>query len=132
MLPVGMAWTRVNVSPKISSQRAGWIARVSSSVRSCRSFCSSARQRAPTRLPSHRHAGGAVTVGASASAHAAGGAAGRADFTEALSSLVVGQRAAGEVTEHVLERSALPEARLEIVRGPERLEPPAVHQGDPV
>jgi len=36
-----MAWIRLKVSPKMISQRAGWMARVQSSVRSCRIFLSS-------------------------------------------------------------------------------------------
>ena len=44
MLPVGIAWKRLNVSPKITSHSTGCTARVSTSVRSWRSFCSSTRQ----------------------------------------------------------------------------------------
>ena len=47
-----MAWILVNVSPKISSQSAGWMARVYSSVRSCRSLRSSTQHSVNVRLAS--------------------------------------------------------------------------------
>src|SRR5665648_698081 len=49
-----MARSRLNVSPKTTSHRTGWTARVTSSVRSCFSFCSSTRQKVTTREPSRR------------------------------------------------------------------------------
>ena len=48
----GIAWIRLNVSPKITSHRTGWTARVTSSVRSWRSFWSSTRQKVPTAMDS--------------------------------------------------------------------------------
>jgi len=53
-LPVGIACTRLKVSPKMTSQSAGCTARVKSSVRSWLIFCSSTRQNVPTRLGSRR------------------------------------------------------------------------------
>jgi len=49
---VGIARNRVKVSPKMSSHSAGWIARVTSSLRSWRSFWSSTRHMVATRLAS--------------------------------------------------------------------------------
>ena len=81
--PVGMAWICVNVSPKISSHSAGWIARVNSSVRSWRSFCSSTRQSAPMR----RRAGAGGPRAPPGSAETAGGAARVTDTRIPLRSL---------------------------------------------
>src|SRR5437016_13637297 len=111
MPPVGMALIRVKVSPKISSQSAGWIARVYSSVRSCRSFCSSTMHIALTRVSTTLHparARGGVNNSSrprdEASADAGGGTAGAPDITEPLC-LVVGfvEATADEVPEDVLQ-----------------------------
>ena len=57
-----MARIWLKVVPKMTSQRIGWIARVTSSLRSCRSFCSSTRQNVPTREASRRRPGAASLV----------------------------------------------------------------------
>src|SRR6266700_4578233 len=101
MCPVGMACRRLNVSPKIRSQSAGWIARVASSVRSWRIFWTSARQNVRMRPPSHRHAGGALGSAIVVSAEATRDAPGAAYVTELPSFL---ERIAGVEAEHVLER----------------------------
>src|ERR1700761_3661482 len=92
-LPVGMAWMRLNVSPKISSQRIGCTARVKSSLRSCESFCSSTRQNVATRLGKRCQTG--------TSTEAARGPPSATDFTE-TSLRLFGEAAAGELAEHVL------------------------------
>src|SRR6266508_4813028 len=113
MCPVGMAWRRSKVSPKIRSHSAGWIARVSSSVRSWRIFWISARQNVAMRLPSHRHAGGAGGGVNVASAEAACDAPGATNVTELPSFL---ERVAGVEAEHVLEGRLRPETRFELGR----------------
>jgi hypothetical protein len=59
---VGMAWIRLNVSPKISSHSAGWMARVYSSARSWRIFLSSTQHSVPMRLSSRRAAASGVSL----------------------------------------------------------------------
>src|SRR5574341_349421 len=125
MCPVGMAWRRSNVSPKISSHSAGWIARVISSVRSWRIFWTSTRQNVAIRLPSHFHAGGLGGSAMAASAEAAGDAPGATNVTELPSFL---ERVAGVVTEHVLERGLGTEARLELGRRTHGANAAAVHE----
>src|SRR6516164_5806035 len=101
---VGIAWILVNVSPKISSQSAGWMARVYSSVRSWRILRSSTQHSVMTRLASRRAIADAVSSGRSGnagSAEAAGGAPGATDVTDASPLGVVVERAAGVVPEHV-------------------------------
>src|SRR5215472_17751807 len=110
-----MAWIRLNVSPKMISHSAGWMARVYSSVRSCRILRSSTQQSVTTRLPSRRaiadavssgRSGNALTRGAGpsdppgvGSAEAAGGTPGATDVTDAPPLAVVVERAAGVVAE---------------------------------
>src|ERR1700742_211372 len=98
--PVGIAWIRLNVVPNTASQSAGWTVRVTSSVRSWRSFCSSTRHIAPTRRAS------SVTspTGEKRSADAAGGAAGRTDIAHAPFLLGLREGVAGVVAEDVVER----------------------------
>src|SRR5437879_13229688 len=98
MCPVGMAWRRSNVSPKISSHSAGWIDRVSSSVRSWRIFWTSARQNVAMRLPSHFHAGGVGGGVNAASTESARDAPRATNVTELPSFL---ERVAGVEAEHV-------------------------------
>src|SRR6266511_944327 len=129
MCPVGMAWRRSNVSPKIRSHSACWIARVISSVRSWRIFWISARQSVAMRLLSHRHTGGLGGGVNVASAEAACDAPGATNVTESPSFL---ERVARVVTEHVLERRLRPEARFELGRGAHGADAAAVHERDPV
>src|SRR5436190_1928355 len=120
-----MAWRRSNVSPKISSHSAGWIARVSSSVRSWRIFWISTRQNVAMRLPSHFHAGGLGGSVAAASAESACDAPCATNVTELPSFL---ERVAGVETEHVLERRLGPEACFEVGRRSHGANAAAVHQ----
>src|SRR5262249_61573476 len=111
-----MACSRSKVVPKISSHRAGWIARVASSVRSWRIFWISTRQKVAMRLPSHRHAGGEGGGADAASPEAAGGRRGATDGTEAPARPA---RGTGAVTAHLLQPRHGPEARLRRgLRGP--------------
>src|SRR6476469_1298767 len=108
MPTVGITRILVKVSPKISSHRAGWIARVYSSVRSCRSFCSSTTHIAPTRAATTRQparARGGVSSRREVSAEPGSGAAGAADIAEPLLPVLVRvvEIAAREVAEDVLE-----------------------------
>src|SRR6202035_2441173 len=97
-----MAWILLNVSPKIISQSAGWMARVYSSVRSCRSLRSSTQHSVTIRLASWRML--TRPLPGSWSAQTAGGAPGATDVTDASLSGLLVQRAAGEVAEHVVQR----------------------------
>src|SRR5262249_11815006 len=100
LFPVLIAWIRLNVSPKISSQSTGCTARVKSSVRSWLSFCSSTMQNVSVRLGNVCQSGRA----AGRSADAAGSPASTADLTQApLSDLFAVERVARLTTEHVLE-----------------------------
>src|SRR5438045_999203 len=126
MCPVGMAWRRSNVSPKISSHSAGWIARVSSSVRSWRIFWTSARQTVAMRLPSHFHAGGLGGGVKAASTESARDAPRATNVTELPSFL---ERVAGVEAEHVLERRLGPEARFQLGRRSHGANAGGVHQG---
>src|SRR5215469_15726494 len=125
---VGIAWIRVNVSPKISSHSAGWMARVYSSVRSWRILRSSTQHSVMTRLASRRAMADAVSSGRSGnvltrgddppgppevgSAEATGGTPGAADVTDAspLGGLVKLKNEV--VAEHVIQRGPAPEHGL--------------------
>src|SRR5262249_53327064 len=120
-----MACSRSKVVPKISSHRAGWIARVASSVRSGRIFWIATGQKVAMRLPSHRHAGGRGGGANAASAEAAGDAPGATNVTE-LSSLL--ERVTGVVTEHVLERCLGPEAGFGLGPRADGADATAVHE----
>src|SRR5262245_41225765 len=124
-----MTCSRLNVVPKISSHSAGWIARVTSSVRSWRIFWISTRQNVAMRLPSHRHAGGAGGGANAASAEAAGDAPGATNVTE-LSSLL--ERVTRVVAEDVVQRRLRPEAGFELGRGADGADAAAVHERDAV
>src|SRR5258708_30454361 len=141
---VGMAWILVNVSPKISSQSAGWMARVYSSVRSWRILRSSTRPSGMTRLASRRAAASGVSLGISGrpewpgrpgtpgSAETRGGAPGAADVTDA-SLLCFGiEGATGVVAEHVVQRGPAAQHGLEHARGTGDADRPGVHERDPV
>src|SRR5947208_1241925 len=133
-----MAWILVKVSPKISSHSAGWMARVSSSVRSWRILRSSTQQSVATRLIRRRRparggsAGSPSRPGWSGSAEAAGGAPGAADVTDASLLGIVVQRPAGVMAEHVVKRCSLAEPGLQLVRGAGGAEGAVVHERDPV
>src|SRR6185437_8444360 len=132
---VGIAWIRLNVSPKISSHSAGCMARVYSSVRSWRIFLSSTQHSVPTRLISRRAAASGVSPaswGRPGSAEAAGGAPGAAYVTDASLLRVVVEGAAGVVPEHVVQRGAVPERGLELARGSCGPDQACVHERDPV
>src|SRR6266516_250101 len=129
MCPVGMAWRRSNVTPKIISHSAGWIARVSSSVRSWRIFWTSARQNVAMRLPSHFHAGGLGGGVKAASTESARDAPRATNVTELPSFL---ERVTGVEAEHVLERRLGPEARFQLRRRSHGANAAAVHQRHPI
>src|SRR5215471_13823411 len=120
-----MARSRVNVSPKISSQRAGWMALVTSSCWSWRMRHSSTVQNVSTRLGRMRHQAGAAAT----STEAARSSAGAADIAE--SPLLV-ELAAGVVAEHVLQGGPVSELGPQLIRPPERPDRPVVHQRDPL
>src|SRR6266496_1408412 len=94
--------------------------------RSCRSFWSSTRHSAITRLARVRQIGG---LDGSASGEPAGRAAGATDVTDVAPFL---QALAGVATEHVLEGRVRPQLGLQLVRGADRAEPAAVHERDPL
>src|SRR5215468_5823218 len=132
---VGIAWILVNVSPKISSQSAGWMARVYSSVRSWRILRSSTQHSVMTRLASRRAIADGVSSGRSGSAgsaEAAGGAPGVTDVTDAPPLGVVGERAAGVVAEHVVQRGPAAEHGLQHPGGAGGADRARVHQRDTV
>src|ERR1700727_2396042 len=105
----GIAWIRLNVSPKITSHRTGWTARVNSSGRAWRSFWSSTRQKMPTRDGYRRSV-------VSALSDATGGAASASDGTQSSLGRVTGKRATGVMSEHVLQRRVGRERGLELGR----------------
>src|SRR5215469_14258169 len=132
---VVLARIRVTVSPKISSQSAGWMARVYSSVRSWRILRSSTQHSVTTRLASRRAIADAVSSGRSGnacSAEAAGGAPGATDVTDASPLGVVVERAAGVVAEHVVQRGPGPEHGLQHPGGAGGADRARVHERDPV
>src|SRR5262249_12245258 len=145
---VGIAWILVNVSPKISSQSAGWMARVYSSVRSWRILRSSTQHSVMTRLASRRAIANAVSSGRSGtvlsrggdppdppavgSAEATGGTPGAADVTDASPLGVVVERAAGVVAEHVVQRGPAAEHGLQHPGGAGGADRARVHERHPV
>src|SRR5450830_1216283 len=122
-----MARIRLNVSPKTTSHRSGWPALVTSSVRSCLSFCSSTRQNVTTREPSRR----APRTDRESRSAQVDGSTGAAD-TAQPSSLVLDEVAAREGSEDVLEAGPLPLGGLQLIRSPDGAQPPEVHQGDQI
>src|SRR5438094_78076 len=117
---------RENVSPKISSHSVGCTARVYSSVRSCRIFCSSTMHIATTRDGSSRQVG----RGGSRSAEAAGSAAGAAGIAESVSWFV--ELVAGVGAEHLFQGRARLETGLELRGGAQGPYAAPVHERDPV
>src|SRR6185312_5925019 len=121
-----MACSRVKTLPNTSSHSAGWTARVTSSVRSCRSFCSSTRHIVATReIPV------ATVRNGPGSAEATGGAAGSTDIAH-VSLLGRGEGVAGVAAEDVVERGRGADRALEVGRCAQRADPTAVHERDPV
>src|SRR5262245_2780696 len=127
-----MARRRLNVSPNTTSHKAGCTARVSSSVLSRRSFCSSTMLRAPARrtpiatVPTARDQIGC-------SANASGGAASSTDIAQAPSLVVVAPALVGDLAEHVVEgRTRLAEAGDQLGRRTDHAHRAAVHHGEPV
>src|SRR5579884_2434146 len=118
-----MARNRVKVSPKITSQSAGWMARVYSSVRSWRIRYSSTIQKVQTRLGSCRHQRERT------SAEATCGSARAADIAKAPALLELASRV---VAEDVVEGRALTHRPLQVNRCVQGHHPPPVHQGHPV
>jgi hypothetical protein len=122
---VGMAWILVKVTPKTSSRRAGWIARVYSSVRSWRSLASSSRHSVAVRFQSSRMAPGA----GGRSAEPTGGAE-AADGAKA--SLVLVGSVGGVRPEDVLQGRLGAERRLQLPGAADRPQAPVEQQPDPV
>src|ERR1700761_1909376 len=123
--PVLMTCNLLNVVPKISSHSAGCTIRVTSSVRSCCSFCISTIANAPTRPNVARtrcHPCGArtrVTAGAfkAWSTGTAGNYSAGTDFAETgrVGRIVVIVQVGGRiVAEHILERGAGRHLRLQV------------------
>src|ERR1044072_5444179 len=111
MPEVGISRILVKVSPKMTSQRAGWIPLVYSSVRAWRSFCSSTTHIATVRDQAVR----------SGSTDAGSRSASPTDISETSALLV--QSASRDLAEDVLQRGLLAELRLERgrrVHGPDR------------
>src|SRR5215472_12416079 len=145
---VGIAWILVNVSPKINSQRAGWMALVYSSVRSWRILRSSTQHSVMTRLASRRTIAETVSTGSSGtvlargddppdppgvgSAEATGGTPGAADVTDAPPFRVRVERAAGVVAEYVVQRGPAAEHGLQHRGGACGADRARVHERDPV
>src|SRR4051812_6857337 len=96
-----MACSRLKVPPKITSHRTGWSARVKTSVRSWRSFCSSTRQNVATRSGNSRQIGGYAGVTLANAPGRPPCAAGLAQAALALDPAV--EVVAGVVAEDVLE-----------------------------
>src|SRR5579875_1179429 len=128
--PVRMAWIRLNVSPKITSHSTGCTARVSSSVRSWRSFCSSTTQNVTTLLARRRQ--GCSGARARGSAQTPGGETGAAYGTDPSIVDAVVELRAGVVAEDVLEAGAGAEGSLELGRPAHGSDGTEVHEGDPV
>src|SRR5690348_4800485 len=99
-----MACSRVKTLPNTSSHSAGCTARVTSSVRSWRSFCSSTRHIVPMRDTA------VATVRTTpGSAEATGGAAGSTDIAHVS---LLGEGVAGVAAEDVVERGVGPDRAL--------------------
>src|SRR5690348_18293575 len=135
--PVGMARIRVNVSPNTSSHSTGWMTRVTSSVGSCRIFCTSTRHSVytrdgSTRQPARAGAGWSRSgaAGWRSSAEPAGCSTGTADIPE--TSLRLLEVVTGVVPEHVLQRGPGAQPVLQGRRRVQGADPAAVHQGDPL
>src|SRR6266567_7107487 len=127
-----MARSRVKVSPKISSHRAGWIALVISSVRSWRSFCNSTRHIVPTRAttrPAKPKRRGRVAPADSTEAWS--GTSSGADIAHPFPCAGT-EVIAGGGAEHVVEGGVVADHRLQFGRRAFRSDPTAVHERDPV
>src|SRR5436190_4102263 len=114
MPPVGMACRPPNVRPKMISHSAGWMARVTSSERSWRSFCISTMQNVTMRVANQRTKTTGPERSRDASTESTGSATGAADTAE-LTSLFV-ERVAGVIAEHLVERRGGAEGSLQLGR----------------
>src|SRR5262245_43635476 len=121
--PVGIARSRVNVVPKMTSHRVGCTARVISSVRSRRIFCSSTRHIVATRDSTMR-------TGASQSTQPRSGTASLLDIAEPSRLVVV----TGERPEHVVEVAGTVAAQAghQVAGRPDGADAAAVHERHPV
>src|SRR6201992_4349288 len=139
--PVLITCSLLNVVPKISSHSAGCTIRVTSSVRSRRSFCISTIANALTRLNvagRRCHPRGprdSVTgVGLTAvSTGTAGNLSAGTDFTEQTGALGLRRQVRrGVVPEDVFERGARRDRRLQLRRRPAGAQRAVMHQRNPV
>src|SRR5579863_8345828 len=129
--PVGIACGRLNVSPKMTSQSTGCTARVTASVRSCESFCSSTRQKVKTLFGNWRQIVGSGRAAALANATCSSpGRPDRANRPHGLALLV--EVVARVVAKHVLEVGVRADAELQLGRTSDRLDLPEVEERDPV
>src|SRR5215475_8497221 len=128
-----MAWILLNVSPKISSHSAGWMARVYSSVRSCRILRSSTQHSVTIRLARRPTPAIRLSAATGGSTEAAGGAPGAAYVTDAsLFRWVVREGVAGVIPEHVVKRGAVTEPGAQVGRAAGGADRAAAHQRHPV
>src|SRR5664280_2788209 len=117
-----MARLRLSTSPKTTSHRIGWTARVISSTGSWRSLRSS-----PSRMVSVSDRN---RSGPGGSAQPARGAARSSDLTVTTSSCV--DRGPRDLPKHVVEGGVRADRGLQLVRAADRADPPAMHDGNPV
>src|SRR5215470_13665880 len=130
---VGIAWILVNVSPKISSHSAGWIARVYSSVRSWRILRSSTQHSVTIRLARRPSPAVRLSGAIGGSTETAGGAPGAAYVTNAsFLRRVVREGVAGVVPEHVIKRGVVTEPGAKVDGAAGGADRAAVHQRHPV
>src|SRR5579859_2970690 len=139
--PVLITCSLLNVVPKISSHSAGCTIRVTSSVRSCRSFCISTMANALTRpavAVTRCHPCGAgvraTVVGLLAvSTGTAGNLSAGTDFTERPGRFGgLRQLGCGVVPEDVLERRGRGYRRFQLRRSSDGAQCAVMHQRDPV
>src|ERR1700742_1320468 len=139
--PVLITCSLLNVVPKISNHSAGCTMRVTSSVRSRRSFCISTIANALTRprvagtrcQPRGARLSVAAAGMTSASTDTAGNLSAGTDFAERVGLLgLLGQVGRGVVPEDVFQRRAGGHGRLELRRCSDGAQGAVVHQRDPV
>src|SRR5271168_4059201 len=139
--PVLITCSLLNVVPKISSHSAGCTIRVTSSVRSRRSFCISTIANALTRLNiagtrCHPHGARVSVTGVgliAASAGTAGNHSAGTDFAERPGAFgLLRQVRFGVVPEDVFERGARRDRRLQLRRRPDGAKLAVMHQRYPV
>src|SRR5271156_3120685 len=137
--PVLITCRRLNVVPKISSHSAGCTILVTSSVRSCCSFCSSTIANAPTRptvAPQRCQPRGARTRVTSIgcwSTGTTGNLSAGTDFTERPESFcLLRQIGCRVVPEHVLERGPGRHRRFQLRGRSDGPQLTAMHQRHPI